>query len=80
MATIISAAHTPLHPVSIGDIKTAKARWEDHMSAHKCLTGDGCPERIRDFIGWMRIGAKWGETYDMARAYRGPDYQVKAAA
>jgi hypothetical protein len=81
--SISNASHVPGQPVDIGDIKTAKAYLNDHVSEHKCSQGDGCAERIARFLGWQRIGAKWGETYDVSvtgRAYRGPNPAPAAVA
>jgi hypothetical protein len=45
---------------TIADIKIAKARWEDHQARHHCITGDGCPERVRLWLAYQAAGAAWG--------------------
>ena len=46
---------------TIYDIKAAKGVYEDHVSAHKCLTGDGCPERVRLWLAYMKTSEAWGK-------------------
>jgi hypothetical protein len=44
---------------TIGQIKTAKGDYEDHVSGHKCVTGDRCPERIRLWLRYMKVSEAW---------------------
>lgn len=42
------------------DILAAKQDYENHLTAHHCRTGEGCPARLIAWNAYQRTAGLWG--------------------